>query len=112
MSIVDDLIDFFPDEITGQPGSVDTSGTFTASGDAVTLPCRYEMLIQNTRSVTGGFVKTSARSALVAGTPGFNTKDWRFTISSRFSPYQNLVAIAVVPESDDTGACYEEVIFQ
>ena len=113
MGIVNDLIDFFPDEITGQPGSIDTSGTFTPSGDAVTLPCRYEMKIQTVwdRGTGVGMAKTSSASALVAGTPGFDNKNWRFTISSRFSPRTNLTAIAVIPESDETGQCYEEVYF-
>lgn len=110
MGFVDLFLDHMPDEITGQPGTVDTSGDFTPSGDPVTLPCRYEMSIQIV-PLGPAQGKTSRFSAIVGGTPGFNPKDWRFTISSRFSPYQNIIAVAVIPESDENGPCYEEVLF-
>jgi len=109
VGIVDDLIDLFPDEITGQPGTVNTSGDFTPSGDPITCRCRYEMEIRTV--AVRNQVKTSRLSALVAATPGFTPDTFRYTIPSRFAPNTNITAVAVIPESDENGPCYEEVLF-
>lgn len=110
MSIVDQLLHLFPDTITGQPGVLDSFGTWIASGAQVTLPARYEGGPRVVRTPQGQD-QVSTLSAIVGGVGGFNPDTWRFTIPSRFTPHANLIAINVLKESDATQVVYEEVIF-
>ena len=110
MSIVDDLIDLFPEDIVAQPGVVDRFGTWLASGASVAVKARFEGGSRTVRDTAGQF-QVSTLSAIIAGTPGFSADTWRFTIPSRFQPNTDLIAINVLHESDEIGAEYEEVVF-
>lgn len=111
MGIVDELIDFFPDTIIGQRGTTSGMGAWAADGsDPVTYPARYEGGPRQVRVETGA-VETSNTSAIVAGAPPFDAKDWRYTLPARFHPRENLRALWVDKADDESGPAYVEVFF-
>ena len=110
MSIVDALLHLFPETITGQPGTIDRSGNWTASGSAVTLPARYEGQERIVRNSQNQEV-TSMLTVIVAGVAAYKPSLWRFTLPSRYSPNTQVQALATTHESDENGPIYQELYF-
>ena len=110
VNIVNDLLDFFPEEIEGQPGTLDEFGTWLASGTSEVLPARYEGRVRTVPG-PGGQDLVSTLSCFVAGTPAFRPDTWRYTIPSRFTPNADLIAIAVMREADEVEEIYLEILF-
>ena len=110
MSVVDDLIHLFHENIVATLGTLDHEGTWTATTTTVTVPCRFEGEVRMVRNASGQEV-ASTLNAIVGGAPNFNPIYYRFTIPTRFTPNENLTAIAVLHETDQTSTCYEEIFF-
>ena len=110
MSIVDALLHLFPETITGQPGTIDNSGVWTASGSPVTLPARYEGVERMVRNPQNQEV-TSTLTVIVAGIATYKPKLWRFTLPSRYSPHTEVQALSTSHESDANGPIYQELYF-
>jgi hypothetical protein len=110
MSIVDALLHLFPETVTGQPGIIDRSGNWVASGTAVTLPARYEGVERMVRNTQNQEV-TSTLTVIVAGVATFKPSLWRFTLPDRYSPHEQVQALSTSHESDENGPVYQELYF-
>lgn len=110
MSIVTDLLHLFPETITGQPGTIDQSGNWTAVGPAVTLPARYEGVERMVRNPQNQEVR-SVLTVIVAGVATYKPKLWRFTLPTRYSPHLTVQALSTSHESDAAGVVYQEIYF-
>ena len=110
MSIVDELLHLFPETITGQPGTVDNSGNWTAAGSPVTLKARYEGVERMVRNPSNQEVR-STLTVIVAGVATYKPKLWRFTLPSRYSPNTQVQALSTSHESDANGPVYQELYF-
>jgi hypothetical protein len=111
VGILGDLSDCFPDTVIGQPVSKDAFGEFTASGASTSIACKISQKSRLIRDPSNGREVVSSFKVTVAGTPGFNTRDWRYTLPARFSPRVNLEAMAVKPVSDEDGQHHEVLFF-
>ena len=112
MGIVSELLALFDSTIVVQPGTLDGSGAWLASGSNTSYPARYEFGARIVRDWTGQEV-TSSVFAIVAGV--LTTHDpsvLRFTIpAATFLPYSELQALRIDPVSDESGPICCEVYF-
>lgn len=108
MGIVDDLLDLFGDTVVVQPGVLDSSGGFVASGSTLSLPCHIEGRVELHRDPQGREISSSVQ-VIVAGAYDLTTHQHRYTLPSHWNPKTNLRAVAVVKASDEDGAHHEVV---
>lgn len=108
MAFIDDLADFFVDEITVVPGTLDGYGAFVASGEVLSLPCRIEGEARLVRAPDGQEVVSSVQ-VIVAGYNDLTVEAHRYTLPARFNPREQLRAIAIDKVDDEEGTCYEEI---
>lgn len=110
MSIVDDLVDLFPDTLVATPVNVDMFGDIVPSGEELAIPC---YIVGDTRLVrdTTGREVTSSMRVVLAGVYGVTTHLHRYTLPTRFNPRTDLQAIAIEMASDEDGAHHETVMF-
>lgn len=111
MSFLDDLLELFDAEVTGHLGYLDGSGSWFASGAAVTLPARYEASVRMVRNQRSGQEVVSSGLVILSGTlPTNDASLWRWTLPSSFGPHaEDVEAIAIRPESDESGIIYMEL---
>jgi len=110
MAIVNDLLDLFDAKITMQPGLLDWSGSWLASGANQTLPCRYEGGPRMVRDSSGQQVVSSLLCIVGGMLQATNPSLVRFTIPATFLPQTSLIqAIRIDIVSDETGPICAEV---
>jgi hypothetical protein len=111
MSILGDLADFFPDTISGQPGSQNAYGDFVASGSATSVNCYISQKARTLVDRTSGREVVSTVKVTIDGVPGFNTRDYRYTLPARYAPGTDLEAMAWKSVSDEDGPHHEVLFF-
>lgn len=110
MTFAANFHDMMTDVIICQPGVIDATGLFTASGSPLSLACRITGRIRLVRDMGGREVVSSVQ-VLIGSFNNLTVNLHRYTIPSRFSPYQNLKAINVLKIQDENGPCHERVMF-
>lgn len=98
------------DDLICQPGNLDATGRFTASGSPLTIKCRISGKVKLVRDRTGQQVVSSVQ-AVTDSYNNLTTDKHRYTLPSRFDPRVSLRAIAVVKVSDENGPCFERIMF-
>lgn len=103
------FLDMMSDTLVVYPGYIDHFGDWVASGATLSLPCHIEGEIRVARNEAGREVVSSVQ-ALVLGNHSLSTSTHRYTLPSRFSPNDQIQAVAVEKVSDDVGPVYELVM--
>lgn len=111
MGIVDDLIVLADSDIVAQLGTVDGSGTWSPSGDPVTLRARIEAGSVNVPRQSGQEIATGPLAVVFGLLASNDTRLMRFTLPDRFVPNVLIQASRIEPVSDETGPIYTEVYF-
>lgn len=107
--IVDDLLDFFSDELLVQERlSVDNFGRPTYSPTVLSIPAKITGKVQLIRSEAGQ-ERVSTVQATTAGAFGLTTSHL-YTLPARFDPLQP-PALAVAKITDENGPHHERVYF-
>ena len=110
MSFESDFADMLETGVlVAQPGTTDGTGKFTPSGSATTMDGYIEAESEMAFGEGGKQVISSVSVFVGIGTT-LNPKTFRFTIPSRYSPYEDLEAEAVDHVNDDDGPYYQEVV--
>lgn len=109
MAFIDDLSEFFNEQVVCTPGALDGFGTFLASGATLALPCRIEGDSRLVRDPNGQEVVSSVQ-VLVGGYNDLTVEQHRYTLPVRFSPRTDLRAIAIDKVTDEDGPVYEEIV--
>lgn len=106
-----ELLELMPHELTAQPGVSDAKDNFVPSGDAIVIPCQIEGENLLIRDQLGRDV-TSTRVVLTGVFSGLTIDGYRYSLPAEFpEPRTELIAIAIDPESDETGLIGEIVRF-
>lgn len=108
MAFIDDLAEFFNESVTATPGVLDGFGAFVASGAELVLPCRIEGDSRLVRDPNGQEVVSSVQ-VIVGGYNDLTVEQYRYTLPARFSPREQLRAIAIDKVTDEEGTTYEEI---
>jgi hypothetical protein len=103
------FLDMMADTITVHPGYINHYGDFIASGTTLSLPCHIEGEVRLTRDEAGTHVASRVQ-ALVLGNHSLTTNLHRYTLPTRFSPFQSLQAISIEKVTDEESTVYETVM--
>lgn len=110
MSFMSDLAELFDSTVTAQPGYVDGSGTWFASGTPQDLPARYEGGPRMVRAQGGQEVVSSLLCLINGVLVSHDPAIMRFTIPAHFSPLTaEIQALRIDPVSDETGVISAEI---
>lgn len=110
MGFFADFVDLMTDELVVQPGALDLYGTFVPSGASIALTCRIEGKARMVRDPSNGQEVVSSVQVFVEASD-LTTDEHRYTLPARFEPRTNLRAIAIEKYDDESGPCYEKVMF-
>lgn len=111
MSVMtDNLLDMMADILVVQPISTDGEGDSSPSGPSFNLPCYIEGESLLVRGSDGVEVVSSIQ--VFVDPSNLTTHGHRYTLPSRFDPYQDLQALAVGKVSDESGPHHEVVMFK
>lgn len=100
-----------PDQIIAQQGTLDGRGRFTPIGAPLTIDCLISVSNRIVRDLNGQ-EQTSTTRATLDDAYNLDSRNWRFTLPSRFAPYEDLEAIDVKHVSDDQGQSHEVVFLR
>jgi len=110
MSFMSDLAHLFDSTIHAQPGYVDGSGTWFASGVPQDIPARYEGGPRMVRSASGQEVVSSLLVLINGVLVSHDPAVMRFTIPAVFTPLTTEIqALRIDPVSDETGVISAEI---
>ncbi len=106
-----ELLELMPHTLTAQPGFSDAKDNFVPSGAALAIQCQIEGENRLVRDQLGR-ERTSTRVVYTGEFIGLTIDDFRYSLPVSFAePRTDLVAIAIDPESDETGLIGEIVRF-
>ena len=106
-----ELLDLAPHTLTAQPGVSDAKDNFIPSGAALAIPCQIEGEIKRIPDALGRDV-TSTRLVYCLEYNALTMDGYRFSLPPEFSgPTDDLVALSIDPQSDETGLIGEIVRF-
>lgn len=105
--LTDDFLDMLPDTISIQGGAEDGFGSFIPSGAVSSVPCYIEGRSRLVRDSQGLEVVSSVQIYVDPGP--YTIDNHRYTIPSRFDPYQSLKALSIEPWTDENGPHHEVI---
>jgi hypothetical protein len=108
VSIIPDLIDFFPDAVVVEPYVSSNGKGAKTYGTGVSISCHITQRIRKV-SMPDGTETVSSVQVTLAGAFGIKTKD-RFTLPERFEQ-RRPVCLAVKVATDEDGPHHETAYF-
>lgn len=111
IDLIAELADMFEEgALVAQPGGEDHAGNWVADGDPIVINAYISGGNRLVRAATGE-ESVSSVHAITAGFFNLDTVNFRYTIPSRYTPNEDLRAIAVEHYTDEDGPVAHQVFF-
>lgn len=108
MTFIADLSDLMPDTVTAIRVVNDGYGDYIPSGQ-IQFRARIEANNHLVRAAGTGNEVVSSAIIYADGFYGLGVDTHRFTLPDRYSPREEIRAIAIEPYTDEDGECYESI---